>query len=70
MTSQVEESRARRIRICTIMFVVWVAVAVVFALVEYMTDLNGFTGMWLGVILALFFAGAVVVLKRKQPGRL
>jgi Na+-driven multidrug efflux pump len=55
---------------CTIMVVVWLAVALVFALIEYMTDLNGFTGMWLGVILALFFAGAVVVLTRKQSRRL
>jgi F0F1-type ATP synthase assembly protein I len=60
---------AQQIRLFTIGAVVWVVIAVVFAVIEYTTTLNGWSGMMTGVILALLFAGVAVVLRRKQSQR-
>jgi membrane protein YdbS with pleckstrin-like domain len=61
--------RAQRIRVFTIGAVVWVVIAVVFAVIEYTTTLNGWSGMMTGVILALLFAGVAIGLRSKQSQR-
>ncbi|WP_086521586.1 hypothetical protein [Clavibacter michiganensis] len=61
-----DRSRSQRIRAFTIAAVFWVAAAGVFAIIDCTTTLDGFTGMTMGVVLALFFAIVAVVLRRKQ----
>lgn len=58
--------RAQKIRLFTIVAIVWVVVAGVSMVIERTTDLNGFAGMWLGIIMAVFTALVVVVLRVKQ----
>ena len=58
--------RAQKIRLFTIVAIVWVVVAGLSTVIEYTTDLNGFTGTWLGVIMAVFTAVVVVVLRMQQ----
>jgi F0F1-type ATP synthase assembly protein I len=67
MTSEDQnKSRTQKIRLFMVSAVVSVVLAGVFAVVEQTTDLNGFTGMWLGVISAVFSAVFVVVLRVQQ----
>jgi membrane protein YdbS with pleckstrin-like domain len=61
--------RAQQVRVFTIGAVVWVVIAVVFAVIEYTTTRNGWGGMMTGVILAPFFAVVAIVLRRKQSQR-
>jgi F0F1-type ATP synthase assembly protein I len=62
-------SRAQQVRVFRIGAVVWVVIAVVFAVIEYTTTLNGWGGMMTGVILAPLFAIVPRVLRRKQSQR-
>jgi F0F1-type ATP synthase assembly protein I len=65
-----DRSRAQQARVFTIGAVVWVVFAVVFAVIEYATTLDGWTGMMTGVILAPLFAVAAMVLRRtRSQGR-
>lgn len=61
-----DRSRSQRIRAFTVAAILWVAVAGVFAIIDHTTTLNGFTGMTMGVILALSFAVVAMVLRRKR----
>jgi membrane protein YdbS with pleckstrin-like domain len=61
--------RAQQVRVFMIGAVVWVLIAVVFAVIEYTTTLNGWGGMMTGVILAPLFAVVAIVLRRKQSQR-
>jgi Na+-driven multidrug efflux pump len=58
--------RAQKIRLFTIVAIVWVVVAGVSVVIEHTTDLNGFAGIWLGIIMAVFTALVVVVLRVQQ----
>jgi hypothetical protein len=61
-----DRSRAQQVRVFTIGAVVWV----VFAVIEYATTLDGWTGMMTGVILAPLFAVVAMVLRRtRSQGR-
>jgi F0F1-type ATP synthase assembly protein I len=65
-----DRSRAQQARVFTIGAVVWVVFAVVFAVIEYATTLDGWTGMMTGVILAPLFAVVAMVLRRtRSQGR-
>ena len=58
--------RAQKIRLFTIIAIVWVVIAGVSVVIEHTTDLNGFAGIWLGIIMAVFTALVVVVLRVQQ----
>jgi Na+-driven multidrug efflux pump len=58
--------RAQKIRLFTILAIVWAVLAGVSAVIEHTTDLNGFAGIWLGIIMAVFTALVVVVLRMQQ----
>ena len=58
--------RAQKIRLFTIVAFIWVAIAGISAVIENTTDLNGFAGMWLGAIMAVFTVVVVVVLRVQQ----
>jgi F0F1-type ATP synthase assembly protein I len=61
-----DRSQAQQARVFTIGAVVWVVFAVVFAVIEYATTLDGWTGMMTGVILAPLFAVVAMVLRRRR----
>ena len=56
----------RRARLALISLALWLVVFIAFALLDALTDLNGFTGMMLGVIFSVMNAVLFVIARHSR----
>ena len=60
------DKHERRARLALISLALWLVVFIVFALLDALTDLNGFTGMMLGVIFLVMNAVLFVIVRHSR----